>query len=212
MCSRCVRACNEVQGTFALTVEGRGFDSHIVASQAQPFFESECVSCGACVESCPTGALVEKTMIKAGAPAEVVTTTCAYCGVGCSFEAEVKDQEVVRMVPSRDGKANRGPCLRQGAVRLRLCHAPGPDHQADDPQRRSPTRGAKSAGKKPSSMPRRNSSASRRSTAGSRWVASLPRDAPTRKRSWCRSWCALRWARTTWIPARASAIRPPDTD
>jgi formate dehydrogenase major subunit len=114
VCSRCVRACNEVQGTFALTVEGRGFDSHIVASQAQPFFESECVSCGACVESCPTGALVEKTMITAGAPAEVVTTTCAYCGVGCSFEAEVKDEVVVRMVPSRDGKANRGHACVKG--------------------------------------------------------------------------------------------------
>ena len=115
VCSRCVRACNEVQGTFALTVEGRGFESRIVASQAQPFMESECVSCGACVESCPTGALVEKSLIQAMAPpAEVVTTTCAYCGVGCSFEAEVKDQEVLRMVPSREGKANRGHACVKG--------------------------------------------------------------------------------------------------
>jgi formate dehydrogenase major subunit len=114
VCSRCVRACNEVQGTFALTVEGRGFDSRIVASQAQPFLDSECVSCGACVESCPTGALVEKSMITAGAPAEVVETTCAYCGVGCSFEAEVKDQKVVRMVPDRDGGANRGHACVKG--------------------------------------------------------------------------------------------------
>jgi formate dehydrogenase major subunit len=114
VCSRCVRACNEVQGTYALTVEGRGFESRIVASQAQPFMDSECVSCGACVESCPTGALVEKSLIKVGQPEEVVTTTCAYCGVGCSFEAEVKNQEVVRMVPSRDGKANRGHACVKG--------------------------------------------------------------------------------------------------
>jgi formate dehydrogenase major subunit len=114
VCSRCVRACNEVQGTYALTVEGRGFESRIVASQAQPFLDSECVSCGACVESCPTGALVEKSMIKAGAPAEVVKTTCAYCGVGCAFEAEVKDQKVVRMVPDRDGGANHGHACVKG--------------------------------------------------------------------------------------------------
>ncbi len=114
VCSRCVRACGEVQGTFALTVEGRGFGSKIVASQAETFFDSECVSCGACVESCPTGALVEKSMIEVGQPTEVAKTTCAYCGVGCSFEAEVKDQQVVRMVPSRDGKANRGHACVKG--------------------------------------------------------------------------------------------------
>jgi formate dehydrogenase major subunit len=114
VCSRCVRACGEVQGTFALTVEGRGFGSKIVASQAETFFDSECVSCGACVESCPTGALVEKSVIEVGMPTEVAKTTCAYCGVGCSFEAEVKGQEVVRMVPSRDGKANRGHACVKG--------------------------------------------------------------------------------------------------
>ena len=114
VCSRCVRACNEVQGTFALTVEGRGFDSRIVASQAESFLESECVSCGACVESCPTGALTEKSLIQAGPPKEAVKTTCAYCGVGCSFKAEVKDQQVVRMVPDRDGGANHGHACVKG--------------------------------------------------------------------------------------------------
>ena len=113
-CSRCVRACDEVQGTFALTIEGRGFASRVAASQDETFRESECVSCGACVESCPTAALSEKPLAIIGRPEQAVTTTCAYCGVGCSLEAEVKDEQVVRMVPSRDGKANRGHACVKG--------------------------------------------------------------------------------------------------
>ncbi|MCC6171907.1 MAG: formate dehydrogenase subunit alpha, partial [Gammaproteobacteria bacterium] len=86
----------------------------VVASQDDGFLESECVSCGACVESCPTGALTEKTLISLGQPETAVTTTCAYCGVGCSLDAEVKGQTVVRMVPSREGKANRGHACIKG--------------------------------------------------------------------------------------------------
>jgi len=115
VCSRCVRACDEQQGTLALTVEGRGFNSRVVASQAEPFVESECVSCGACVEACPTTALTEKTLLAAPMPADrEVTTTCAYCGVGCSFNAEVSNGEVVRMVPNRDGRANQGHACIKG--------------------------------------------------------------------------------------------------
>jgi formate dehydrogenase major subunit len=118
VCSRCVRACDEVQGTFALTVQGRGLESKIVASQDESFLESECVSCGACVESCPTTALMEKSVIRVGQPERAVTTTCAYCGVGCSFEAEVRGSdgatEVVRMVPGRDGHANHGHACVKG--------------------------------------------------------------------------------------------------
>jgi len=114
VCSRCVRACDEVQGTLALTVSGRGFESKISASADEKFIDSECVSCGACVKACPTATLNEKTVIAIGQPERSVITTCAYCGVGCSFKAQVRGNEVVRMVPYDDGKANRGHSCVKG--------------------------------------------------------------------------------------------------
>ncbi|MGB3503121.1 MAG: formate dehydrogenase subunit alpha [Mesorhizobium sp.] len=113
VCSRCVRACEEVQGTFALTVEGRGFESRIVPGPAD-FISSECVSCGACVQACPTNALREKSVLAMGAPTSSTVTTCAYCGVGCSFKAEMQGERVVRMMPWKDGKANRGHSCVKG--------------------------------------------------------------------------------------------------
>jgi formate dehydrogenase major subunit len=114
VCSRCVRACDEIQGTLALTIEGRGFDSKVAASQGESFIASECVSCGACVEACPTTALVEKSLLSRGLPERAITTTCAYCGVGCSFKAEVQGEQVVRMVPNRAGHANHGHACVKG--------------------------------------------------------------------------------------------------
>jgi formate dehydrogenase major subunit len=114
VCQRCVRACEEVQGTFALTVDGRGFASKISPGQMEAFMESECVSCGACVQACPTATLIEKTVVDAGTPDYDVVTTCAYCGVGCSFKAEMKGREVVRMTPFKDGMANHGHSCVKG--------------------------------------------------------------------------------------------------
>jgi formate dehydrogenase major subunit len=113
VCSRCVRACEETQGTFALTISGRGFESK-VASGINNFLDSECVSCGACVQACPTATLIEKTVIDHGVPEHSVTTTCAYCGVGCSFDAEMKGEEVIRMVPNKNGGANHGHSCVKG--------------------------------------------------------------------------------------------------
>jgi len=113
VCSRCVRACEEVQGTFALTIGGRGFESRVAASADVPFLESECVSCGACVQACPTATLIEKTVADIGTPERSVLTTCGYCGVGCTFNAEMRGDEVVRMTPSKSGKANSGhSCIK----------------------------------------------------------------------------------------------------
>ena len=114
VCSRCVRACDEVQGTFALTIQGQGFGSRVSAGINEGFLASECVSCGACVQACPTATLVEKSIVEHGQPDHVVETTCAYCGVGCSFQAEMKGDQVVRMTPSKDGQANHGHSCVKG--------------------------------------------------------------------------------------------------
>ncbi|AVT74809.1 formate dehydrogenase subunit alpha [Rhodopseudomonas palustris] len=114
VCSRCVRACEEVQGTFALTIAGRGFDSVVSPGMQESFLGSECVSCGACVQACPTATLNEKSVIEIGTPERSVVTTCAYCGVGCTFKAEMRGEELVRMVPYKDGKANRGHSCVKG--------------------------------------------------------------------------------------------------
>jgi formate dehydrogenase major subunit len=114
VCSRCVRACEEQQGTYALTIQARGFDSKVAASQDQPFMDSECVSCGACVQACPTATLTEKSIIDKGRAEHSLITTCAYCGVGCSFRAEMQGEELVRMVPNKDGHANHGHSCVKG--------------------------------------------------------------------------------------------------
>ena len=125
VCSRCVRACEETQGTFALTIDGRGFQSQISPGQMEPFLDSECVSCGACVQACPTATLTEKSIWDMGQPDRTVVTTCAYCGVGCSFKAELKGTEVVRMVPNKDGHANHGHSCVKG--RFAFGYATHPD-------------------------------------------------------------------------------------
>jgi formate dehydrogenase major subunit len=125
VCSRCVRACDEQQGTLALTIQGRGFESQVAASQGESFMDSECVSCGACVQACPTATLSEKSLIDKGQAEHSLTTTCAYCGVGCSFRAEMKGEELVRMVPNLNGHANHGHSCVKG--RFAIGYATHPD-------------------------------------------------------------------------------------
>jgi formate dehydrogenase major subunit len=125
VCSRCVRACDEQQGTLALTIQARGFESTVSASQDDPFMDSECVSCGACVQACPTATLSEKSLIEKGQAEHSIITTCAYCGVGCSFRAEMQGEEIVRMVPNKDGHANHGHSCVKG--RFAIGYASHPD-------------------------------------------------------------------------------------
>ncbi len=122
VCSRCVRACEEVQGTFALTIANRGFDSVVSPSMEESFMDSECVSCGACVQACPTATLNEKSVIDIGTPDSSVITTCAYCGVGCTFRAEMRGDELVRMIPYKEGKANRGHSCVKGRFAYGYAH------------------------------------------------------------------------------------------
>ncbi|MGX0975153.1 formate dehydrogenase major subunit [Roseovarius sp. MBR-51] len=123
VCNRCVRACEEVQGTFALTIQGRGFDSRVSAGNAGgDFLASDCVSCGACVQACPTATLQEKSIIELGTPDRSVITTCAYCGVGCSFKAEMNGDTLVRMTPYKHGKANRGHSCVKGRFAYGYAH------------------------------------------------------------------------------------------
>ena len=114
VCNRCVRACEETQGSFALTINGRGFGSRVSPGMNEPFMDSECVSCGACVQACPTATLQEKSIIALGQPEHSIITTCAYCGVGCGFKADMKGSQVVRMTPWKDGKANEGHSCVKG--------------------------------------------------------------------------------------------------
>ncbi len=122
VCNRCVRACEEVQGTFALTISGRGFESRVSPGMSEAFMESECVSCGACVQACPTATLIEKSVVAAGQPEHSAVTTCAYCGVGCTFKAEMRGEEVIRMVPWKDGKANHGHSCIKGRFAYGYAH------------------------------------------------------------------------------------------
>ncbi|MFF8843368.1 formate dehydrogenase subunit alpha [Streptomyces sp. NPDC015127] len=117
-CGRCVRMCAEVQGTFALTLVGRGADTVVAPGTGGPWAESDCVACGGCVDTCPTGAITEpgpgRGLTSARRPATVTRTTCGYCGVGCALEVATRDGEVTAVLPARDGPVNQGHACVKG--------------------------------------------------------------------------------------------------
>nr|WP_322807165.1 formate dehydrogenase subunit alpha [Thermanaerothrix sp.] len=108
LCGRCIRACAEVQGRFVWGLAERGYETRIVAGMDETMLEARCESCGACVAYCPTGALDNKPSVGAGAPDKVVTTTCAYCGVGCQFDLHVntKENRIIRVVSNPSAPVN----------------------------------------------------------------------------------------------------------
>jgi formate dehydrogenase major subunit len=210
LCSRCVRACDDIQGSFALTIDGRGFASRIVAGQDEGFLDSECVSCGACVQACPTGSLIEKAVVELGQPEHSEVTTCGYCGVGCAFKVEMRGDQVVRMLPWKDGKANHGHSCVKGrfawgyATHRERILKPMVRARTTDPWREVTWEEAiaHAAG-----AFRRIQAEHGRDSVGAITSSRCTNGRPI----WCRSWCAPASATTTSIPARGSVIRRPAT-
>lgn len=106
LCTRCIRACAEVQGRFVWGLAERGYDSHLVAGASGTMLDAMCESCGACAAYCPTGALDDKMSIKYGRPDRKVTTTCSFCGVGCQFDLNVKDDKIIRVTSNPEAPVN----------------------------------------------------------------------------------------------------------
>ncbi|MEU9836463.1 formate dehydrogenase subunit alpha [Streptosporangium sp. NPDC048047] len=125
-CGRCVRMCAEVQGTFALTLTGRGADAVVAPGTGGPWIDSDCVACGGCVDTCPTGALTEPGLPLGGRAAVTARTrtTCGYCGVGCSLDVLTRDGEVAAVLPGRDGPVNRGHACVKGRFAHGFLRAP----------------------------------------------------------------------------------------
>ncbi len=112
-CFRCIRACDEVQGQFVLSMAGRGFDSHIVKGFDQSFMDSDCVSCGACSQACPTSAISDVFQSKAVTATETTRTICTYCGVGCNLEVSTNNGEILSITAPYDAEVNEGhTCLK----------------------------------------------------------------------------------------------------
>ncbi len=122
-CSRCVRVCDEVQGTVALALSGRGFGTRVIAGNDVGFAASNCVSCGACVKECPTDALSEKAVAELGRPGSATRTTCTYCGVGCQFDAGVRAGRIVQMLPVDASPVNDGHACMKGRFGWDYLHA-----------------------------------------------------------------------------------------
>jgi formate dehydrogenase major subunit/formate dehydrogenase alpha subunit len=123
-CTRCVRACAEVQGRFVWTMAQRGFDTHPVAGANYTMLEARCESCGACVAYCPTGALDNKMSMGAGKPDKVVRTTCTYCGVGCQLELNVKAGKIIRVTSTTEAPVNGNHLCVKGRYGYDFVHHP----------------------------------------------------------------------------------------
>ncbi len=123
-CYRCVRACDEVQGQFVLSMAGRGFDSHIVKGIDESFMNSDCVSCGACSQACPTSAISDVFQSKAIKVADKTRTICTYCGVGCNLEVSALNGEILSIQAPYDAEVNQGHTCLKGRYAFRFYNHP----------------------------------------------------------------------------------------
>ena len=124
MCYRCVRACDEVQGQLVLSVMGRGFDSQIIKGANESFMESECVSCGACAQACPTSAISDVFQSKSLVGQDKVKTVCTYCGVGCNLEVSVKSGKILSIQAPYDAEVNQGHTCLKGRYAFKFYNHP----------------------------------------------------------------------------------------
>jgi formate dehydrogenase major subunit len=123
-CWRCVRICEEVQGQFVWRLAGRGPATRIVTDAPDGLGSSSCVSCGACVDTCPTGALQDRSVLEQGDPQSWTRTTCPYCGVGCELLVGVREGRIVQVLPALDAPVNRGHACVKGRYGFGFVHAP----------------------------------------------------------------------------------------
>jgi len=124
LCTRCIRACAEVQGRFVWSLAERGWDTRVIAGADTDLLPARCESCGACVAYCPTGALDNKMSMLAGAPDKLVTTTCTYCGVGCQLDLNVKDNRIIRVTSNPQAPVNGMHLCVKGRYGYDFIHHP----------------------------------------------------------------------------------------
>lgn len=119
-CYRCVRACDEIQGEFVIGMKGRGFDNRIIFGADVNYKESPCVSCGACAQTCPTGAITDVNIPKRHDATQMTRTVCTYCGVGCNLNVHVNDEKILAITAPKDAKANQGHTCLKGRYAFRF--------------------------------------------------------------------------------------------
>jgi predicted molibdopterin-dependent oxidoreductase YjgC len=124
LCTRCIRACAEVQGRFVWGTTERGFETLIIAGPGTDLIDAECESCGACVAYCPTGALDNKMAPMDGAPDRIVSTICSYCGVGCQLDLHVKDEKIHKVTSNAQAPVNGMALCVKGRYGYDYVHHP----------------------------------------------------------------------------------------
>jgi formate dehydrogenase major subunit len=123
-CSRCVRACDEVQGQFVLSMHGRGFDARIIKGLDVSFEDSPCVSCGACSQACPTSAISDTFKSKSIEATKKTRTICTYCGVGCNLEVATKGNEILSIQAPFDAEVNQAHTCLKGRYAFKFYNHP----------------------------------------------------------------------------------------